>query len=392
MCETEIIFFYPSGHRLTGQELASKLILELLADSTFRFKTVKMPLFNRNRCWSIIHMLCFLARVARVWLRFAVLSLNRQAVVYLNLSQGLKALLCDGLPFFLSSIMAPRMQCVISLHGYYLNTLRAEDLILRLFTRVLKRATTITVLGPYQREKLIKLGIQGSRIRVVNNTCERVIQQAVKGPREMNDQVSILYLSNLYEAKGYKDYLSALLNLSSMTDCSVHIRAVLCGKLTATSWGSSNANFDDAAWIRKMVEEINKSRAVELIWVQGAYGREKAAMFLNADIFVFPSKYKVEAQPIVLIEAMAAGCAIIASDVGEIPTMLDSNAGLVLHNCSAELLAKSILELINDGMKRNELKRAALSKYESKFSRQAYAANWQDIFIDLCKRCGEEFV
>ena len=49
------------------------------------------------------------------------------------------------------------------------------------------------------------------------------------------------------------------------------------------------------------------------------------------------------------------------------------------------MIAESIMDLINDSSKLDELKNAALARYESKFSRAAYKAVWYDIFVELCK-------
>ena len=382
MFKTEVTFFYPHGSTLTGQELASKQIVELLAEKNYRFDTVKLPVFDRSRPWSIIHLFHFLRQIAYVWWRFFALPVNRFAVVYLNLGQSFKALVCDGLPFLLCSFIKPGIKCVISLHGHFFCTWRVQDLRFFLLIRILRRARLITVLGPIQRQRLVEVGIPSERICIVNNTCERAIQPA-KTAVKKNCTINLLYLNNLIEAKGYKDYLLALLHISRMAYCPVHIHAVLCGKLVQTSLDDSDANSNDEAWIRQTIETINESYFIDAVWTQGAYGSDKAELFSRADIFVYPSR--VDAQPIVLIEAMASGCAIITSNVGEIPAMLDGSVGLVLCNCTPEIIAESILDLINDSTRLMNLKNAALARYESKFNRATYEAAWHGIFVELSK-------
>ena len=67
--------------------------------------------------------------------------------------------------------------------------------------------------------------------------------------------------------------------------------------------------------------------------------------FLKADLFVFPS-YS-EGFPNVIMEAMAAGCPIIASDVGAIPEMLDVDG----NPCGLCVPAQSV-DLLYDAMKK----------------------------------------
>ena len=381
MLKTEVTFFYPHSSPLTGQELASSLILELIAEENCRFRTVKLPVFDRSKKWSIIHLFCFLKQIAYVWWRFLVLPFNRRAVVYLNLGQTFKALVCDGLPFFLCSFFKRNIKCVISLHGDFFCTWRARDLRLRLFVRILRRACLITVLGPAQRQRLLELGIPTEQVHIVNNTCERSMLAAEVSAKKKHP-VTLLYLSNLIEAKGYKDYLLALLHLSRRENCPARVHATLCGKLTATSLDSSNASSDDEAWIRQTIETINKSRSVDVVWVQGAYGRDKAALFSSTDIFVYPSR--VDSQPTVLIEAMATGCAVICSRIGETPTMFGESA-VILPRVDVEEIAEAIVYLAGNDEKRTELARASRERFEQYFSREAYAAKWKGIFGELAE-------
>lgn len=379
----EVTFFSPNGPVLTGQELASKLILQVLDGEYYHFKTVKLPGFDRNRRWSIIYIFCFLAQIANVWWRFFTLIFKRRPIAYLNLGQSLKALVCDGLPFYLCSFLKSNMKCVISLHGWFFLNWQVNDLRLRLFTMILKRAGLITVLGVPQKDKLVALGIDASRIHIVNNTCE-FKAQTIQTSSAKKDCINLLYLSNLIEAKGYKTYLGALLKISRISDFPIRLHAVLCGRLAKSSLDSNKTNtvVDNDKWIRQTIETINKSSFIKITWVEGAYGNDKESLFNNADIFVYPSN--IDAQPIVLIEAMATGCAVICSGVGAIPAMVGKSA-MILRQVNINETAEAIIDLVIADDRRTDLARAARKHFEQYFSQQAYATRWESIFAELTK-------
>ncbi|MBP2297431.1 glycosyltransferase family 4 protein [Azospirillum picis] len=61
------------------------------------------------------------------------------------------------------------------------------------------------------------------------------------------------------------------------------------------------------------------------------HGEAKAAFYRDIDVFVFPTRYRNEAQPLVLFEAMAAGVPVLAYDRGCIGSDIPSD-GLVPQN------------------------------------------------------------
>jgi len=92
---------------------------------------------------------------------------------------------------------------------------------------------------------------------------------------------------------------------------------------------------DEGRWLN-LVGQQYKDRLLELMY--------------NSPILVLPSY--TEGFPMVLLEAMAMGCAIIASDVGAIPEMLatasDAPCGICIPHQNVEKLKDAIIALEND--------------------------------------------
>jgi len=86
----------------------------------------------------------------------------------------------------------------------------------------------------------------------------------------------------------------------------------------------------------------------------------------HADVFVFPTRY--EGMPTVILEAMAAGLPVIASDIGAVLTMVSAANGRLLPAGDAVALAAALGELAEAG----EARRRALGEASRRLVEQRY--------------------
>jgi glycosyltransferase involved in cell wall biosynthesis len=103
----------------------------------------------------------------------------------------------------------------------------------------------------------------------------------------------------------------------------------------------------------------------------GIYSRpeERTAFMHDLDIFVMPSF--TEGTPNSIIEAMANGKPIIASAVGGIPDMIDSESGILVPAGDASALAEAMVQLAQNPQQRIRMGQAAEARYRKLFSPQA---------------------
>jgi glycosyltransferase involved in cell wall biosynthesis len=90
------------------------------------------------------------------------------------------------------------------------------------------------------------------------------------------------------------------------------------------------------------------------------------AFMESLDVFVMPSFS--EGTPNSIVEAMACGKPIIASDVGGIPDMIGDDAGICVPAGDAAALAAAMLRLARDNELREQMGFAARQRYEKLFS------------------------
>ncbi len=137
--------------------------------------------------------------------------------------------------------------------------------------------------------------------------------------------VRLLFVGATGKLKGERDLINAL-NLLKGHDLVI--------KVTMLGYGAEN--------LRQLFDELGVEAMVEHL---GAVPMtERVAFYEQADIFVLPTY--AEAMPVSVIEAMAAGLAVITTPVGGIPELItDGQEGLLFPVGNIEALAQMITYL-----------------------------------------------
>jgi len=107
------------------------------------------------------------------------------------------------------------------------------------------------------------------------------------------------------------------------------------------------------------------------------------AALRGADVFVHPSL--AEAFPYAILEAMAAGAPIVASDVGGIgEAVQDGESGLLVAPASAPALTHALLELLADAGRREAMGGAAQQRVQRLFTREAMIDRLTGVYHEVC--------
>jgi glycosyltransferase involved in cell wall biosynthesis len=105
----------------------------------------------------------------------------------------------------------------------------------------------------------------------------------------------------------------------------------------------------------------------------------------QSDLFVLPSR--TEAFPNGLLEAMAAGLPVIASDVGGIPELVEHDRnGVLVPVGDAAALADAILRLARDPERAATLGAMARQTIEGRYSFQRMVAAFESLYLDALKQ------
>ena len=105
------------------------------------------------------------------------------------------------------------------------------------------------------------------------------------------------------------------------------------------------------------------------------------ALYASLDIMVSASRR--EGLPIAILEGMASRLPLVATAVGEIPTVIqDGRSGVLVPAEDPESLAAAIIELLQDPAKRERIGSEARQLVEDKFSAQRMTADYLRVYED----------
>jgi len=194
------------------------------------------------------------------------------------------------------------------------------------------------------RELESSLWLTPASVEVIPNGVRFQPGDPVRLRRELGldpDTRVILAVGNLYEVKGHRVLIRAAAELStSLREPSWHV--VIAGR------------GEEEPMLREMIAASGLEGRVTLL----GYRQDVPDLLAAADIWVMPSLS--EGMPLALVEAMFAGKAIVASDVGGIPEVVASEQeALLVPPSEAQALARALGRLLSDPALSARLGRAA---------------------------------
>lgn len=259
-------------------------------------------------------------------------------------------------PFILLCILL-RVPYIIHVHGNYLGSeyQQLKGIKAKFFKLLLSKAAAGIVLSESLRKNFKGL-LPSEKVYVVENFVDDTIIQSFRKDSKPIDKLRILYLSNLIEEKGILDLLDALIEIKTQK---IDFQLQLAGKIETTI----------AAIIQTKLGELQCH--VEYLGL--VKGEEKIKVLQNANIFVLPTYYKMEGQPISILEALGAGNIIITTSHAGIPDIISTNNGYFVEPKNPNSIA-NIFEIIakDIGGQINHFSESNAVYAKSRFTEQAF--------------------
>lgn len=225
---------------------------------------------------------------------------------------------------------------------------------------ILKRAKKIIATTPLYLEKSKFLRNYLQKVVVIPNSIDfnffrepkrRDIDIFRKKYRLENSKI-ILFVGRLVKYKGLEYLLKAMRTVIEILG---DVRLLIVGD----------------GPLRRELEYLTRKNALEkyISFFGNVNSEILRIVYALSDIFVLPSISNSEGFGIVLIEAMAHAKPVIASNVGGVPYVVNNGInGLLVAPKNYEMLGKSIVELLLDANKAQELGRKGQEYAKSNYS------------------------
>jgi glycosyltransferase involved in cell wall biosynthesis len=219
-------------------------------------------------------------------------------------------------------------------------------LLQRLVSATLRRATRCIVLGTTYREYFINVvELDAGRVEIVYNG---VPDPDVQRPVPRQTTCELLFAGVLNERKGLRDLLTALAS----------------ERLRHAPWHLSIAGNGDETPFRNQSDMSGIADKVTFLgWLPSPEMRD---LFAASDVLVLPSRN--EGLPMVIVEAMASGLAVISTPVGSIGDAIVKGVnGLLVPPKDVDALATALTTVVEAPEIRRRMGREGRNLYLRKF-------------------------
>ncbi|HOY09595.1 MAG TPA: glycosyltransferase family 4 protein [Candidatus Omnitrophota bacterium] len=247
--------------------------------------------------------------------------------------------------------------------------------------KIFSRSAAITGLSEQIRQQLLEIGTPPDRIKKLYNGVDterfKPLTGEEKGQLRKRFNFSpadliFLYTGRLVEGKGLEDIIAVWPDILSMHP-GAKLILVGSGKCGGTGYRKDSVE-------EKLKKNVSDKRLPNVFF---AGDQEHPELYYQiADIFIFLSRS--EGVSNVLLEAMASGLCIVASDIGGNRELITHNQdGILVHEGDYKTLYKIIFLISHDEKQQHTLGSQARWRAKELFDLSRVAKSYYQIYLSL---------
>ncbi len=281
-------------------------------------------------------------------------------LVHVNTALNPLSILRDA-AFVRMARMAKR-PILVHLHGgEFLTREFNSQTLAQISGKMLKTASAVIVLGEIEKN-IIKKRLPNINLKVLENAVP--ISESKRRERRSNEK-TIIFLGRFHESKGLFEIIEA------------------CRALKNENVGFRFNCFGAGDLKNHFVAEMSAILGDKFYYGGVVSGAEKEKALNEADIFLLPSRYG-EGLPVAMLEAMAAGCVVVVSEMASIGSVVKNGEnGFTLEPKNIPQLTKMLKFLLSGENDLENLRRNARETIMKNFNLTDYIKKLEAIYREI---------
>lgn len=342
---TELLIVGPAGYRTDGTGGISRYIAEQCRhlDGRLSYDVIDTSIRTPTGPTGYLRAL---VTILRGWIAFLFC---RPDIVHVHTSHSISFLI--SAPYALLAGLLWRQPVVLHIHGSSFDDFveNASLPVVALQRAVFGASDAIVVLSEYWRNAL-SVRAPAEKLVVLPNAVDPT--QYDPGPSA--DPPHLAFVSNHIQRKGIVELTQAV---DRLQEAGVEFRVTIAGAGPLSHHAAELAATHDTVEYAGFVSESRKRELLS-----------------EASIYVLPTY--AEGLPIAILEAMAGGNAIVSTDVGAIPEVIDERNGAIVSPDDVEELTVALERLLSDPAQIEQMGQASRQRIEATYA-------WDDVADDL---------
>ncbi|MEJ7699684.1 MAG: glycosyltransferase family 4 protein [Pyrinomonadaceae bacterium] len=294
-------------------------------------------------------------------------AIKREQIDVVHINTALNPLSIVRDFFFVKAARIRRRPIVLHLHGgRFLAADFQSSLLKSLTEKMLRTASVILVLSEMEKQTMTNRW-KNLNVRVLENAVAvDEIRKLERFENERESEKTIIFLGRLHESKGLHEIIEA------------------CRVLKAENFQFRFKCFGAGKLKDFFVREMTTILGNNFFYGGIISGEEKWKQLSRSDIFLLPSTYG-EGLPMAMLEAMAAGCVVVVSEMASVGAVIkDGVNGFLVEPRDVPQLIEKLKMLLSGEIDWKTLRRNAQGTVAEKYNLPDYIKKLEEIYAEIC--------
>lgn len=287
-------------------------------------------------------------------------ALSDACIAHINTNFNPLAVVRDAV--YAWAARSAKIPFVMHVHGgRYLAEEFTSGWLKKIAEKMLRAANVVIVLSELEK-KIVENRWQNLNVRVLENAV--AIDEAIDAERKTGEK-TLIFLGRLHESKGLNEIVEA---------CRILKTEGFEFRFQAFGAGEQKDFF---------VAEMTKILGEKFHYGGVTGGAEKWRELAKADVFLLPSRYG-EGLPVAMLEAMAAGCVVIVSEMASTGAVVkDGENGFLIEPRNSRQLVEKLRLLLSGKIDSETVRKNARATVEAKFDLSDYIKRLENIYAEI---------